>query len=168
METTQQFDESADVANEGVERPLVLLAEDHDDTRRVYGLILRHFGYRVEEAANGYDAVELAKTWRPDLVLMDIGLPGMDGWQVQPDTEVEPGDLGCSFDRFFRPGGLDCGSRGTADVRRLHPEDRESRWSSFAGSKRTWNVGLRSREARVKVKTAPPKSLRCAVPIFDP
>ena len=96
METTQQFDESADVANEGVERPLVLLAEDHDDTRRVYGLILRHFGYRVEEAANGYDAVELAKTWRPDLVLMDIGLPGMDGWQVSrilkssPETSAVP------------------------------------------------------------------------------
>ena len=96
MEIAQQFDEPADVANEGAERPLVLLAEDHDDTRRVYGLILRHFGYRVEEASNGYDAVELAKTWRPDLVLMDIGLPGIDGWQVSrilkssPETSAVP------------------------------------------------------------------------------
>ena len=96
MEIAQEFDEPADVANEGAERPLVLLAEDHDDTRRVYGLILRHFGYRVEEASNGFDAVELAKTWRPDLVLMDIGLPGMDGWQVSrilkssPETSAVP------------------------------------------------------------------------------
>jgi CheY-like chemotaxis protein len=90
MEIAQQFDEPADVANEGAERPLVLLAEDHDDTRRVYGLILRHYGYRVEEASNGFDAVELAKTWRPDLVLMDIGLPGMDGWQVSRILKSSP------------------------------------------------------------------------------
>jgi CheY-like chemotaxis protein len=82
MATAQKFDEPGDTADAAENRPLVLLAEDHDDTRRVYGLILRHFGYRVEEAANGYDAVELAKTWHPDIVLMDIGLPGIDGWQA--------------------------------------------------------------------------------------
>ena len=44
--------------------PVVLLAEDNDDTRRVYGLILRHFGYQVDEATNGEDAVD----WRaPDI-----------------------------------------------------------------------------------------------------
>jgi len=78
------------------ERPVVLLAEDHEDTRRVYGLILRHFGYCVEEATNGHDAVELVKSSRPNLVLMDIGLPGIDGWQASrilksdPDTTAIP------------------------------------------------------------------------------
>jgi len=100
MEIAQQFDEPADVANEGAERPLVLLAEDHDDTRRVYGLILRHFGYRVEEASNGFDAVELARTWRPDLVLMDIGLPGMDGWQVSRILKSSPETSGVPLIAF--------------------------------------------------------------------
>lgn len=90
MATAQKFDELGDVVNEGAVPPLVLLAEDHDDTRRVYGLILRHFGYRVEEASNGYDAVELAKTWRPNLVLMDIGLPGIDGWQASRILKSSP------------------------------------------------------------------------------
>jgi CheY-like chemotaxis protein len=71
-------------------KPLVLLAEDHEDTRRVYGLILRHYGYQVEEATNGIDAVELTKTWHPNLVLMDIGLPGLDGWQASRILKSDP------------------------------------------------------------------------------
>ena len=63
-------------------RPIVVLAEDNEDTRRVYGLILRHFGYHVEEAANGVDAVRLIREVRPSIVLMDIGLPRLDGWQA--------------------------------------------------------------------------------------
>jgi CheY-like chemotaxis protein len=96
MAAAQQRDDLNWTTDEAAERPLVLLAEDHDDTRRVYGLILRHFGFRVEEASNGFDAVELAKTWRPNLVLMDIGLPGIDGWQASrilksnPETSAVP------------------------------------------------------------------------------
>lgn len=63
-------------------RPLIVLAEDNDDTRRVYSLILRHFGYRVEEATTGHEVVALTRSLRPSLVLMDIGLPGMDGFQA--------------------------------------------------------------------------------------
>ena len=63
-------------------RPLVVLAEDNDDTRRVYGLILRHFGYAVEEAVTGTEAVALTRALLPDLVLMDVGLPVMDGFQA--------------------------------------------------------------------------------------
>jgi CheY-like chemotaxis protein len=71
-------------------RPVVLLAEDHEDTRRVYGLILRHFGYEVEEASSGEEAIELAKSRRPSLVLMDIGLPGLDGWQTSRILKADP------------------------------------------------------------------------------
>jgi CheY-like chemotaxis protein len=63
-------------------QPKILLAEDHEDTRLVYGMVLRHYGYLVDEVANGFDAVERARATRPDLILMDIGLPGMDGWEA--------------------------------------------------------------------------------------
>src|SRR5438270_10422420 len=63
-------------------RPIVVLAEDDEDTRRVYGLILRHFGYRVAEAASGLEAVHVTREVQPSLVLMDIGLPGVDGWEA--------------------------------------------------------------------------------------
>ena len=92
----QRIDEHAGVAEGGREPPIVLLAEDHEDTRRVYGLILRHYGYRVDEATTGEEAVELVKSRRPSLVLMDIGLPGLDGWQASrilksdPDTTAIP------------------------------------------------------------------------------
>ena len=77
-------------------KPIILLAEDNEDSRGVYGLILRHFGYHVEEATNGHDAVEMAHRLQPNLVLMDIGMPGLDGWQASrllkssPDTRCIP------------------------------------------------------------------------------
>ena len=71
-------------------RPIVVLAEDNEDTRRVYGLILRHFGYQVEEATNGADAVRLVRELRPSLVLMDIGLPRLDGWQASRMLKADP------------------------------------------------------------------------------
>jgi CheY-like chemotaxis protein len=66
------------------------LAEDNEDTRRVYGLILRHYGYRVEEAITGEAAIELVRALRPALVLMDIGLPGIDGWQASRLLKADP------------------------------------------------------------------------------
>jgi CheY-like chemotaxis protein len=68
--------------NETRTSAVVLLAEDNDDTRRVYGLILRHYGYQVAEASNGEDAVALTRATLPSLVLMDIGLPKLDGWEA--------------------------------------------------------------------------------------
>ncbi len=70
--------------------PLVLLAEDDDDTRRVYGLILRHFGYDVREARTGTDAVSLTRGFLPSLVLMDIGLPELDGFQASRILKSDP------------------------------------------------------------------------------
>jgi CheY-like chemotaxis protein len=70
--------------------PIVVLAEDNEDTRRVYGLILRHYGYEVQEAITGEAAVELIRAVRPALVLMDIGLPGIDGWQASRLLKADP------------------------------------------------------------------------------
>lgn len=71
-------------------RPLIILAEDNDDTRRVYSLILRHFDYRVEEATSGSEAVALTRSLQPALVLMDIGLPELDGFQASRLLKSDP------------------------------------------------------------------------------
>src|ERR1043165_1999379 len=70
--------------------PVIVLAEDNEDTRRVYGLILSHFGYVVEEATNGLDAVDTVREKQPSLVLMDIGLPSLDGWQASRLLKADP------------------------------------------------------------------------------
>jgi two-component system cell cycle response regulator DivK len=70
--------------------PTILLAEDHDDTRRVYCVLLRHFGYRVIEAVTGVEAVDIARRTKTDLILMDIGLPILDGWQAARMLKADP------------------------------------------------------------------------------
>ena len=62
--------------------PTILLVEDNEDNRIVYSTILRHFGFEVLEATSGEAGVEMALRSRPALVLMDIGLPGMDGFEA--------------------------------------------------------------------------------------
>ena len=90
MSTVQVIEPQEPEQTETRIHPVVLLAEDNEDTRRVYGLILRHYGYQVHEATNGEDAVELTRTWRPSLVLMDIGLPILDGWQASHILKSDP------------------------------------------------------------------------------
>jgi len=57
----------------------ILLVEDSDDSRRVLKLSLEANGYRVVEAHNGREAVEAARERCPDLILMDLNMPEMDG-----------------------------------------------------------------------------------------
>ena len=57
----------------------VLVAEDSADTRAVLSRVLTSFGYHVVEAADGEAAVEAARRVCPDLVLMDLNMPVMDG-----------------------------------------------------------------------------------------
>lgn len=61
------------------ERPLVLVTEDDEDTRFILSLLLGQRGYAVIEAADGEEAVLLAESARPDLILMDASLPRLDG-----------------------------------------------------------------------------------------
>ena len=60
----------------------ILLAEDHLDSREAMRALLEAHGYRVVEASNGREAVERALEERPDLVLMDIMMPEMDGFEA--------------------------------------------------------------------------------------
>src|SRR5215204_470281 len=57
----------------------ILIVEDYEDTRLFMKLLLESYGYEVIEAADGSEAVESLKAHLPDLVLMDISMPVMDG-----------------------------------------------------------------------------------------
>ncbi|HEV8640863.1 MAG TPA: response regulator [Methylomirabilota bacterium] len=62
--------------------PLILLVDDFEDNREMYALFLTHSGFKVAEAATGQEALERAFELLPDLIVMDLSLPGLDGWEV--------------------------------------------------------------------------------------
>ena len=62
--------------------PLILVVDDYQDAREMYAEYLQFSGFRVAEARNGNEAVEQAMALKPDLILMDLSLPGMDGWEA--------------------------------------------------------------------------------------
>jgi CheY-like chemotaxis protein len=74
----------------------VLLVEDVCDSREMYAFFLRAGGFSVHEAADGGDALALAREFRPDVIVMDLSLPSMDGWTAiaslsgNPDTGTIP------------------------------------------------------------------------------
>lgn len=65
-----------------VGRALVLVVEDYQDAREMYAAYLQFSGYRVAEATNGVEAVEKTLELMPDIILMDLALPKMDGWEA--------------------------------------------------------------------------------------
>ncbi|MGG6241879.1 PAS domain-containing protein [Nodosilinea sp. AN01ver1] len=71
-----------DSANSADEMPLILLAEDNDMNIATVSSYLTALGYRLIYAKNGQAAVEVAQTQAPDLILMDIQMPGMDGLEA--------------------------------------------------------------------------------------
>jgi two-component system, sensor histidine kinase len=60
----------------------ILLVEDHADAREALQALLELDGYAVLTAAEGLAALDIARTKRPDIALIDIGLPGLDGYEV--------------------------------------------------------------------------------------
>jgi two-component system cell cycle response regulator DivK len=60
----------------------VLLVEDNEDNRIIYATALRYAGYNVLEAVTGIEGVDQARTHKPDLILMDISIPELDGWEA--------------------------------------------------------------------------------------
>jgi two-component system, cell cycle response regulator DivK len=73
-------------------KPLILVVEDFDDAREMYRDYLEFSGFQVETARDGREAIEKTRELQPDLVLMDLSLPGIDGWEATrllksaPDT----------------------------------------------------------------------------------
>jgi two-component system, cell cycle response regulator DivK len=66
----------------GESQPLVLVVEDYQDAREMYAAYLSFSGYRVAEATNGFEAIDKANELMPDIILMDLALPQMDGWEA--------------------------------------------------------------------------------------
>jgi two-component system, cell cycle response regulator DivK len=70
--------------------PLVLIVDDYDDNREMYSSYLEFAGLRVAEAANGKDALTKTSELMPDLIVMDLSLPGIDGWQATRTIKQDP------------------------------------------------------------------------------
>lgn len=73
---------SAQAENGAVGSARILIAEDHVDSREALGALLEAFGFHVLPATNGAEAVKLARAETPDLILMDIMMPELDGFEA--------------------------------------------------------------------------------------
>ncbi len=62
--------------------PVVLIVDDYPDTCDMYAAYLDLAGFRSLKANDGYEALRVAAEYLPDLILMDLGLPGIDGYEV--------------------------------------------------------------------------------------
>ena len=74
-----------------VDQPrLILIAEDDADNREGYAEYLTYLGYKVVQAADGGSALESARELRPDVILLDLALPVLDGWEVARQVKSDP------------------------------------------------------------------------------
>jgi two-component system cell cycle response regulator DivK len=68
----------------------ILVVEDQEDNRTILRDLLHSVGYEVLEAVDGAEGVRMARAERPDLILMDIQMPGVDGYQATRAIKAEP------------------------------------------------------------------------------
>jgi CheY-like chemotaxis protein len=70
--------------------PLVLVVDDYEDTRRIYTEYLQWAGFRVEAANDGAEALAKARALEPEVVVMDLAMPGIDGWTATKQLKGDP------------------------------------------------------------------------------
>lgn len=95
------------------ERPCVLIVEDDDDSREVLGEWVSALGYRQMRASNAREALEQVQHSRPDLALIDLGLPGVDGFDVARELRAV---VGRSLRLIAPTGSSDRAARRCADA----------------------------------------------------
>ena len=67
----------------------ILIADDHDDNRELLRLLLSGAGYVVREARNGRECLALAHNDPPDLIVIDLSMPVLDGWEVFQELQTD-------------------------------------------------------------------------------
>ncbi len=78
------------MSESSVEPTRILMVDDYHDNREMYAAYLRFSGFVVEEAMTGTEAIEKAQATRPNLIVMDLSLPGMDGWEATRRLKTDP------------------------------------------------------------------------------
>jgi CheY-like chemotaxis protein len=68
----------------------ILVVDDFHDNREMYAVYLRFAGFIVDEAVTGAEAIEKALATRPNLIVMDLSLPEMDGWEATRRLKSDP------------------------------------------------------------------------------
>ena len=68
----------------------ILVVDDFHDNREMYAAYLRFSGFIVVEAVTGMEAIEMALATPPNLIVMDLSLPGMDGWEATRRLKSDP------------------------------------------------------------------------------
>lgn len=67
----------------------ILIIDDYADNRELFRLMLEQAGYVVSEASNGREGIEAARAERPDIALIDLSMPGADGWDVLTELRAD-------------------------------------------------------------------------------
>jgi CheY-like chemotaxis protein len=104
----------------------ILLVEDQPDCANSTTVLLRMWGHEVELAPDGPTALQMALTHQPDVVLLDIGLPGMDGWAVAKrlhDPANGKGPLLVALTGYGQPSAYQNSYDSGIDVHFLKPAD---------------------------------------------
>jgi len=93
--------------------PLILVVDDNDDNREMYAGYLEWAGFRVTKATNGHDALAAARVHQPAVVVLDVYMPGLDGWEVCRLLKADSSTSHCAIimltgDAFTRSASAEC------------------------------------------------------------
>jgi two-component system cell cycle response regulator DivK len=72
------------------QRPLVLVVDDFDDNRLLYASTIAEAGYAVDDATNGQEALDKIGSQRPAVIIMDLSMPVLDGWEATKRIKADP------------------------------------------------------------------------------
>jgi len=71
-------------------KPRILVVDDYPDGREMVAEYLAYHGFPIREARDGQEALDLAVSWKPSVILMDLQMSGMDGWEVTRRLKADP------------------------------------------------------------------------------
>ena len=91
LRVERDVDTTPDAGPDALRARRVLVVDDHADAAETLAMLLRHAGHEVVALTDGRAAVDVAPTFRPDIVILDIGLPDMSGYDVARELRRLPG-----------------------------------------------------------------------------